>query len=78
MEGVIYMSERSELHFANFMKKYNEDHIIRLWVALEQAALARKLSEVIFFAGRLVDNLVVQPELPIVQLEEVETPAIKP
>jgi len=45
----------------------NADHIQRLWMALEESARIKRLSDVIFYAGRLVDNLVVQPELPVIQ-----------
>lgn len=50
-------------------------HIQRLWALLEQSAGRRALADVIFYAGRLVDNYIVQPPLPVIPFEEVEPPA---
>lgn len=57
--------------FEKFMSEWNDDQILRLWGSLELAVAQKKLSDVAFYLGRLVDKCCVQPELPVIQLEKV-------
>lgn len=56
-------------------KKFHEDHILKLWSCLSEAARLKNMADVLFYASRLVDNLGLQPGLPTIHLEEVEPTA---
>jgi len=56
-------------------EKQKEQHIARLWELCARAAAEHRLSDVIFYCGRLVDNYTRQPQLPVIQLSEVEPTA---